>query len=206
MARFTIASRRSFLASRTFPGVGWFVSSTISWRSTMLWSATAQSSSAFSWAFSRFCDRVVWFYSDWSLTFLCNFYIWFWCYSVSTSYRYSDFTEINTSSPEWRGCDQAVWDPDVAWTVPASLWQSVFHHTQSGPYDETMGSQECAHRFLRIRGGQLSAYGVIQTLTNTNIRIIAQIGSRRLAGCNTPWYFLIKELLRLMKANTDESW
>jgi hypothetical protein len=41
-----------------------------------------------------------------------------------------------------------------------------------------MGSQECAHRFVRIRGGQLSAYGVIQTLTITNIRIIAQIVSK----------------------------
>lgn len=86
--------------------------------------------------------------------------------SVITSYRYSDFTEINTSSPEWLGCDQAVWDPDVAWTVPASFWQSGFHHTQSGPYDETMGCQECAHRFLRIRGGI------------TNIRIIMSPESR----------------------------
>lgn len=56
-----------------------------------------------------------------------------------------------------------------------------------------MGSQECAHRFQRIRGGQLSAYGVIQTLTITNIRIIAQIGSRALSELYSEGMLYFKE-------------
>ena len=56
-----------------------------------------------------------------------------------------------------------------------------------------MGSQECAHRFLRIRGEQLSAHGVIQTLTNTNIRIIAQIESRASSGLDSGDTLYFKE-------------
>ena len=56
-----------------------------------------------------------------------------------------------------------------------------------------MGSQECAHRFLRIRGRQLSAYGVIQTLTITNIRIIVQIGSRALSELHSEGMLYFKE-------------
>ena len=176
MARLAIASQRLSFESRIFPCVGWLFAFTSSWRSVMLWSAFAQSSSAFFWASSRFCGWVVWINSDESLLILCCFFILL-CCLVS-----KHIVPVFSSHWEWiifvwmTRLGSWVRDHDVAWTVPASFWQSVFHHTQSGPYDETMGCQECA-QVPANPGMTKEPLWRHKTLTCTNIRNIVQIVS-----------------------------